>query len=190
MTNEQKKTRLEDVIIHGIQHSPEADPPADLALRIMDGLKPLRPSAWLRFRLWLVRPQVLTIRPLQAIPAMAVVVALLVLAVFPLNRGEDDMGPRMATVRFILHDGGMEARNVSVVGSFNNWRADRSIMWYSSDTKAWILEAELPPGDHEYLFLVNGEKLVPDPDAPMTSDDGFGNRNSIVFVNVGHEQTL
>ena len=190
MTNEQKKMRLEDIIIHSIQSAPEAEPPADFSLRVMEGLTPRRPSAWLRLKLWLLRPQVLTIRPLQAIPAMAVVVALLIWAVFPPNTGMEDTGPRMATVRFILHDAGMEARNVSVVGSFNNWRAERSVMWYSTETRAWILEAQLPAGDHEYLFLVNGEKLVPDPDAPMSSDDGFGNRNSIVFVNVGHEQTL
>lgn len=190
MTNEQKKIRHEDLIIQSIQSAPEADPPADLSMRIMSGLKPRKPSLWTRVRLWLVRPQVLTVRPLQVIPAATLAVALLALAFFSVEAPVQNTAPGLATVRFILHDTSMEASNVSVVGSFNNWRADRSVMWYSPEARAWVLEAQLPPGDHEYLFLVNGERLVPDPSAPMTSDDGFGNRNSIMFVNVENEQAL
>jgi len=190
MTEEKKKMLMEDIIIQSIQSAPEVDPPADLYRRVMDGLEPKRPSLWTRVRLWLIRPQVLTVRPLTAIPALTLAVALIALAVVKNQPVTEDPAMRLATVRFILHDTDMHARNVSVIGSFNNWRADRSVMWYSSEAKAWILEAQLPPGDHEYLFLVNGEQLVPDPNAPMTSDDGFGNRNSIVFVNGEHEQAL
>ena len=192
MTDEQKRhnTRLEDLIIHAVQTTPEVDPPGDLTLRIMARLGPKKPSLWTRIRFWLIRPQVMTIRPLTAIPALTLAVALFALAFVAQEKPMEDHSMKLATVRFILHDSAMQARNVSVIGSFNNWRADRSVMWYSQDAKAWILEAQLPPGDHEYLFLVNGEQLVPDPDAPMTSDDGFGNRNSIVFVNGDNEQAL
>jgi hypothetical protein len=190
MTEDRNKTRMEDIIIHSLQTGPEVEPPADLTHRIMSRLTPKRPPLLTRLRLWLVRPRVLTVRPLTAIPAMALAVALLALVFVTNNRPLEDGVPRLATVRFLLHDTDMHARKVSVIGSFNNWRADRSVMWYSPDAQAWILEAQLPPGDHEYLFLVNGKQLVPDPDAPMTSDDGFGNRNSIVFVNGEHEQKL
>lgn len=190
MTDSRKKMRMDDVIIQSIQIAPEEDPPDGLYLRIMEGLAPKRPSLWTRMRLWLIRPQVLTVRPLTAIPAVTLALALIVLAVVKSQPPVEDVAMRLATVRFILHDTDMHARNVSVIGSFNNWRADRSVMWYSSEAKAWILEAQLPPGDHEYLFLVNGEQLVPDPNAPMTSDDGFGNRNSIMFVNGENEQAL
>ncbi|WP_207265019.1 glycogen-binding domain-containing protein [Desulfovibrio sp. Huiquan2017] len=190
MTKQQIKTRMEDTIIHAVQTSPEVEAPADLANRVMARLHPKRPSLWMRVRLWFLRPRVLTVRPITAIPAMTLAVALLALVFVTTRKPPEDIGPRLATVRFILHDADMSARKVSVIGSFNNWRADRSVMWYSRDAQAWMLEAQLPPGDHEYLFLVNGKQLVPDPDAPMTSDDGFGNRNSIVFVNGEHEQTL
>lgn len=190
MTNEQRKIRLEDAIIQGIQNAPEADPPLDLVQRVMDGLQARKPSLWVWLRLWLVRPQVLTVRPFQVIPVAVLAIALLALAVVSWDTPAEEDSLRLATVRFVLHDSTMEARNVSVIGSFNNWRAERSVMWFSSEAGAWILEAQLPPGDHEYLFLVNGEKLVPDPLAPMTTDDGFGNRNSILFVNGEHEQTL
>ncbi|OIQ49078.1 hypothetical protein BerOc1_00998 [Pseudodesulfovibrio hydrargyri] len=190
MTEDRNKTHMEDIIIHAVQTGPEAEPPADLVARIMSRLEPKRPPLLTRLRLWLLRPRVLTVRPITAIPAMTLAAALLALVLVTSNNPMDGGGPSLATVRFVLHDTDMSARRVSVIGSFNNWRADRSVMWYSPDAQAWILEAQLPPGDHEYLFLVNGKQLVPDPNAPMTSDDGFGNRNSIVFVNGEHEQTL
>jgi hypothetical protein len=190
MTEERNKTRLEDMIIHAVQTGPEADPPEDLTRRIMARLEPKRPPLLTRLRLWLLRPRVLTVRPITAIPVVTLAAALLAFFIVNANKPLVDVGPKLAAVRFVLHDADMHASKVSVIGSFNNWRADRSVMWYSPDAQAWILEAQLPPGDHEYLFLVNGKQLVPDPNAPMTSDDGFGNRNSIVFVNGNYDQTL
>lgn len=190
MTEDQKKTYTEDVIIQGIQTAPEKSVPDGFAERVMAGLEPRRPSAWTRLRLWLVRPRVMTFRPMTVIPAATLAVALLALAVIRMDGPAPDEGPRLASVRFVLHDAGMQARNVSVIGSFNNWRAERSVMWYDKAEGSWVLEAKLPPGDHEYLFLVNGKQLVPDPGAPMTRDDGFGNKNSILFVNGDDAQVL
>ena len=190
MTDKQRKIYAEDVIIQGIRTAPEADVPDGFAERVMQGLEPRRPSAWKRFCLWLVRPHVVTLRPMTVIPAVTMAVALIALAVIKTGDPLPDRGVRLATVRFVLRDTPMHAKNVSVIGSFNNWRAERSVMWYNQDEGAWILEAKLPPGDHEYLFLVNGSELVPDPGAPMTRDDGFGNRNSIVFVNGDNEQAI
>ena len=87
-------------------------------------------------------------------------------------------------------DAGMNARSVAVIGSFNGWGADDAAMRFDDKAGAWILEARLPSGDHEYMFLVDGQKLMADPQAQMTRDDGFGNMNSIIFVNGAHEQAL
>lgn len=190
MTNEQKKTVTEDIIIQSIRTAPGKDVPDGFAERVMQGLEPKRPSLWTRIRLWLVRPKVMTIRPLTAIPAVTMAVALLALAIVKMDAVQPEPGIHMTQVRFVMNDEGMRATNVAVIGSFNNWRAERSVMWYDQDEQAWVLEAHLPPGDHEYLFLVNGKELVADPGAPMTRDDGFGNRNSIMFVNGDNAQAL
>lgn len=190
MTEQRKKVFIEDTIKQGIRTAPEAEVPEGFATRLMEKLEPRRPSMWTRFRLWLVRPQVMTFRPLTVIPAAGLALALIALSFIGFDTTEPSQGPRLAKVRFVLHDADMRARNVAVIGSFNNWKAERSVMWYSQEEKAWLLEAQLPPGDHEYLFVVNGEKLVPDPQAPMTRDDGFGNRNSIMFVKGANEQML
>lgn len=190
MTAKQKKIYIEDMIIQGIRTAREADVPEGFATRVMDGLEPKQPSVWTRLKLWLIRPQVMTFRPLTVIPAVTMAVALFALALINTEAPQVEKEISMTTVRFVLNDVDMRARNVSVIGSFNNWQAERSVMWYNEDEGAWVLEAQLPPGDHEYLFVVNGDKLVPDPKAPMTRDDGFGNRNSIMFVNGENGQML
>jgi len=189
MTDDKKTWLFDEIIADGIRDIPEINTPDGFSTRVMANLEPKRPSSWSRFLLWLIRPQALTFRPLQVVPVMVGIIALLVLSFVKIDKPISQDGIQLSTVRFILNDTNMNARNVSVIGSFNNWKAERSVMWYNQDSKAWILEAQLPPGDHEYLFLVNGEELVPDPQAQMSRDDGFGNKNSIMFVN-DNEQML
>lgn len=190
MTDERKALVFDEAIIQTIRTMDESEPPEGFTARVMADLQPKKPTIWRRFILWLTEPRALTYRPLQVIPAITCVVALLALAFVTMNGPNIENVPHLSTVRFVLNDKGIQAKNVAVIGSFNEWRADRSEMWYDSNERAWILEAQLPPGDHEYLFLVNGKKLVPDPMAHISRDDGFGNKNSIVFVNEKYEQTL
>ena len=190
MTDERKKNMMEESIIASIRQAPESPVPDGFAERVMGGLAPKRPSLWMRLKMWLISPRSMTFRPLHAIPVAAVAVALLAFALVRVTSAPVADGPHLSTVRFVMYDTQMKARNVSVIGTFNDWKAERSAMRYSVEAGAWILEAQLPQGDHEYLFLVNGEQLVPDPLAPLTRDDGFGNRNSIMFVNGEHGQIL
>jgi len=183
MTDDQEKRLLEDTIKEGIRFAPEASPPEGFAFRVMVDLKPKRPSLWARLYLWWIQPRVMTFRPVYVVPVVTCAVALLALAFIRTEKPISQPSVTMTTVRFVLNDEMRHASNVAVIGSFNDWKAERSSMWYDENTEAWVLEAQLPPGDHEYLFLVNGDKLVTDPKAQMTRDDGFGNRNAIMFVN-------
>src|SRR5205823_5942907 len=45
----------------------------------------------------------------------------------------------------------------------------------------WAITRALPQGHHQYAFVVDGARWVPDPAAPGV-DDGFGRRNSMVAV--------
>lgn len=190
MSEEHKDRLLDETIIQAVRTMPEADVPDGFSARIMAELTPRKPSLWRRFMLWMTEPRALTYRRLQVIPAMTCAVALLALAYVSMDTPAQDSAPALSTVRFVLHDAEMTARKVAVIGSFNEWKSERSVMWYDDEHQSWVLEAQLPPGDHEYLFVVNDKKLIPDPQAQMTRDDGFGNKNSIIFVNGGHEQAL
>ena len=185
--------RLDAMIADAVRRAPEPSPPDGFSARVMAGFAPKRPSPLTLLRLWLTRPRSVTFTPVRLASAMAAAMVLLAVGFLALDRapvgGGGPEGPTLSTVRFVLNDADASARAVSVIGSFNGWEAETSAMRYDAGAKVWVLEAELPPGDHEYMFLVDG-RPVADPRARLTRDDGFGNVNAILIVNGRHEHTL
>lgn len=57
------------------------------------------------------------------------------------------------------------ARRVQLVGGFTGWE-DAPLEMHQNRTGFWFTALHLPPGDHPYAFLVDGERRI-DPDAPM-----------------------
>lgn len=49
---------------------------------------------------------------------------------------------------------------------------------------------ELPMGRHEYAFLIDGERIVPDPGALLYHEDGFGNRNAVLILGGNGETNI
>ncbi|MGQ9901052.1 MAG: alpha amylase N-terminal ig-like domain-containing protein [Fimbriimonadales bacterium] len=73
------------------------------------------------------------------------------------------------------------AEMVYLAGSFNQWQPRMTPMTPDADRRVWTLTLALPPGAHQYKFVVNGTDWRTDPTAP-TVDDGNGNLNSVVWV--------
>jgi len=71
------------------------------------------------------------------------------------------------------------ARSVSVPGDFNEWSATANPLARSG--KVWTAVVTLPPGEHLFMFIVDGKRIVP-PLAEDFADDGFGSRNGVVIV--------
>jgi hypothetical protein len=44
----------------------------------------------------------------------------------------------------------------------------------------WTGLVPVSRGEHEYQFVVDGEKWVTDPLAPVKEDDGFGAKNAVL----------
>ncbi len=61
------------------------------------------------------------------------------------------------------------AKQVSIVGDFNNWQANASPMIRQPDGR-WMASLELSHGYHEYAFLVDGKRVL-DPDAAGRTKD-------------------
>lgn len=80
-------------------------------------------------------------------------------------------------VRFVLPF--LEASEVCVVGSFNDWNPAAAPM--AEVAEGWALELELPAGTHEYLFIADG-RWVADPNNPVSRPNPFGGVNSLVEV--------
>lgn len=79
---------------------------------------------------------------------------------------------------FRLH-GYADAAQVAVAGTFNNWSPTANPMRYLDGL--WLTEVSLPPGKHQYRFIVDGN-WISDPHNPDNVDDGEGHLNSIVIV--------
>jgi hypothetical protein len=72
-----------------------------------------------------------------------------------------------------------QARQVALAGEFTNWQPIYPLK--RSDPGIWTVVVPLEPGIHDYAFIVDGERWVPDPMAPAVAD-GFGGLNSRLAV--------
>jgi hypothetical protein len=121
-------------------------------------------------------------------PALAGILSLAVLALIVASvvlrpetpRSEKSVSPEMVLHRFEFV--APDARKVCLVGDFNAWELCRLPLVKNEQTGAWTVEIPLPPGRHEYMFVVDERSWVTDPEAPNRVDDGFGNQNAVVFL--------
>jgi hypothetical protein len=129
---------------------------------------------------WLWRPRSISVtwRPAYALAA-AVMFATVITA--------DALRPRAMVVaaassqqvftQFVL--AAPNAKRVAVAGDFSNWQPVHVMT--RSDAGVWTVVVPLDPGVHDYAFVVDGERWVPDPAAPAVQD-GFGGVNSRLAV--------
>jgi hypothetical protein len=109
-------------------------------------------------------------------PALAIAAALIVV-LRPLPSPAPGSG--LVTVRFVLV--APDARQVSLAGTFNQWDLQATPLVRAGATGVWTATLTLPAGQHQYAFVVDGARWVPDPGAPAV-DDGFGRRNSVLTL--------
>lgn len=89
-------------------------------------------------------------------------------------------GGGAAQVKFVLV--APQASQVTVVGNFNGWNPSANPMERTPTGGTWTVTVPLEAGRHEYSFVVDGNHWVPDPAAPLASEDGFGTANSVLLV--------
>ena len=73
-----------------------------------------------------------------------------------------------------------KAKQVSVVGDFNDW--DPSATPLAVHGGVWSRELEVPVGRHDYAFGIDGARWVADPTAPRAPADEFGGERSVIVV--------
>lgn len=144
---------------------------------------------------WLLEPRRLVLPPLATAALAAGLVGIGVFSGLQINRDgpsaeqppavvagtprlPDSLAPRAVKFVFIAPS----AASVSVVGDFNDWNTSATPMQSQGADGTWTVYVPMNPGLHTYSFLLDGKHFVPDPTAPMAPDDGFGSRNSVVFV--------
>lgn len=149
-------------------------------------------TEWLQV---LVQPREIQLRPVYA---MAMLLAVIVLVGIPYNadRSVDepvasnniesttvenvsDNGEQVWT-RFVYID--KEAESVSVAGDFSDWNPVELTRQNLNGEQVWTGLVPMNRGEHRYMFIKNGEQWVTDPLAPVQQDDGFGNKNAVIYL--------
>ena len=82
-------------------------------------------------------------------------------------------------VTFEFHDAG--AREVYVAGSFNNWDPTAKEMIDKKADGAFTATLQLPPGDYQYKFVIDGTWCA-DPECPDWLQNDHGTLNSVKRV--------
>jgi hypothetical protein len=88
-----------------------------------------------------------------------------------------------AEVQFSLKINDGKAHIVAIAGDFNGWNPQANILEDPEGDGIWTGTLKLEPGRYEYMFVLDGEKWFPDPNALRYVKDGFGNKNAILEIN-------
>lgn len=75
-----------------------------------------------------------------------------------------------------------EASSVSVAGDFNDWKPVEMSPRKVNGKQVWTANVSVKRGEHNYMFVKDGEKWVTDPLATVHRDDGFGNKNAVIYL--------
>jgi hypothetical protein len=167
--------------------------PSWLETRIMATLPAHVAHAWWRRAgSWLLQPRAVSIRPASVALAAAAAIAGIIVLSDPTPEQQPLAGPannvrpvRYATppviyVQFAFAD--TSAKSVTIAGDFNDWDAEETPLLDTDGDGVWTGLIALRPGMHKYMFVVNGERWVTDPEAESYVDDGFGMRNAVIAI--------
>lgn len=132
---------------------------------------------------WLTFPREVRVSPLGAMGALALAAAAAFLVFLTPFTSKPTAPVRVAETgvrtKFVLLE--PRAAQVAVTGDFAHWAAEGIPLERDADG-LWMAEISLPPGIHNYVFVVDGKRWVPDPRAMWSVDDGFGSRNSVIMI--------
>ena len=114
-------------------------------------------------------------------PRLALIV--LVAGLAPACAARMAPGPPAAAnggVRFVFER--PAAQTVAVAGTFNEWAVASHPLVRDRKSGLWTAVIAVPPGDHLFMYVVDGSQWVSPPHAADYADDGFGSRNGVLSV--------
>jgi hypothetical protein len=169
----------------------EEPTPPGLEKRILGAIARQDDPLLRRIMAWARRPVEirLTLQPWKLAPAMAclIIAGYATLALLlpgkrmaPMAPADPSVSEGLVRLEFVLDQPGAET--VALIGSFNGWQRETGQMQPVPGSHSWRIVVDVPPGRHEYAFLVDGSTLLSDPQAAFAQSDGFGSTNSIVFA--------
>jgi len=179
-------------IAHWVQKMPDLEPPSNLLTSVMQSIQPKKLSWMQRVALWAKSPKSFTFTPLRLAPVAVALIGILFVSGYWIYRQKDlRFYPTQSEsqIPIVFNLSIPDAQAVAVVGTFNGWKPRGYEMQFNPDKKIWSLTVRLPEGRYEYAFLVDGQRVLPDPEASLYQDDGFGNENSVMILRTKDEKT-
>jgi len=137
---------------------------------------------------WLRRPVAMPAWGM-ALGVVAVVVLVGRLTLFPapprvvkvaMKSAEAHCPSPQVLVRFVLK--APQARQVNLVGDFNQWSVDGTPLTDPDQDGIWTVVLPVEPGRYQYKFVIDKQQWVVDPDATAFQPDGFGGRNALLAI--------
>ncbi|NNF06642.1 MAG: hypothetical protein HKN21_07765 [Candidatus Eisenbacteria bacterium] len=89
-------------------------------------------------------------------------------------------GSTSVTFRYQPVIGGIDS--VHLAGSMNDWSTTSHPLADEDQDGIWEIQLDLPQGEHQYKFVVNGSEWFADDFAVASADDGLGGANSVIKV--------
>jgi glycosidase len=81
------------------------------------------------------------------------------------------------------------AHKVTLAGTFNGW--DKWATPMKKDSLGiWRVTLILEEGIYQYKFVVDGTSWFPDPHSDDYAPDGFGGKNSVIYVDTRYEEVI
>ncbi|WP_445664064.1 hypothetical protein [Fodinibius sp. AD559] len=171
-----------DRVMYNIEQAEQPEPNISIAEQV---------KGWMQ-RLWM--PKEIHLRPVYgAAAAMTLMIAILTPFYFnisqevpPANKNTQKTIQQVADsegqvwVRFVYID--ENAQSIEVAGDFNGWEPIPLEKQEVNGEQVWTGLVSMNRGEHRYMFVKDGEKWVTDPMAPMQREDGFGNKNAVIYL--------
>ncbi len=168
---------------------------ADLDARIMQAVRAEASAGGLRAAVrWLLEPRAVRVSPLGALASAAGLAGLILLSSHLLDNPSASLTPASAPPALVAAGAGASvepvqfvvtapgASHVALVGDFNDWDSAATPLRPVANGEVWAVTVPLAPGRHEYAFVVDGSRWMPDPAAPRSQGADFGQPNSVVTV--------
>jgi hypothetical protein len=141
-----------------------------------------------------ISPWQVTINPLMAIAASLLITLLLVFAFIsrPVEHetafaDQSDVTGQLVSqsdsdiyIRFVFFDD--DAESVEIAGDFSDWNPVPLSRDYMGDKVVWTGLVLVNRGENRYMFVRNGDEWITDPLATVQRDDGFGNKNAVLYL--------
>lgn len=80
--------------------------------------------------------------------------------------------------RFVIYRPGVE--KAEIAGDFTGW--ERVSMDRIASSGYWEITLDLDPGEHRYVFILDGQHRLADPTVMAREKDDFGGENSVIVT--------